>query len=548
MCDIAVRLCPTAALGYTRVRFVRNLGQRRFKNLEDRCGGARPTREDMFFSAAKHWKYWIAPLFAIALFILYIWRQTPGHNWYLGDCAMYLMHARDLAEGLPYAHTAYVPQPETFRIGPSTYPPGYPFLLAPLYALYGYNFLAFKTLTNALLALSTLLIYLYARRSTGDVAAWLIMFALGLSKFYFSVWNALGSDAAFLAELFLALLLQDVAEERGDLDRRPVLWGVILGAGAWYVYSTRSLGAALFLGMIVREVWRSWSRRGSMRTWLYLAALVTTFIPLVLVSSYLWHSDSTYGGQFVLSPTIWLNHLITCLKLFSYLWINGISNSLRIAVWAISLPLALWGLFQRLRRGPKLSETFFICYMAVLIPYWDPVDRYLGPLYPIYLIYAWEGMNALLRFTRSSTATSLRWVAAAVVMAIGLSNLRPANLQAPDPDVASPAASDVFAYIRTNTPADALIVAHEPRWVGLFTGRRSSGLPYDSRFSGVVDRADARYVLLFKRDPADTAYLSPLLAREPQRYVRIYENSEFEIYEVRRSAAHASYLPRAWNL
>ncbi len=198
----------------------------------------------MFFSAAKHWKYWVAPLFAIALLTLYLWRQTPGHDWYLGDCAMYLMHARDLAEGLPYAQTAYVPQPETFRIGPSTYPPGYPLLLAPLYALYGYDFLAFKTLTNALLALSTLLIYLYVRRSTGDVVAWLIMFAVGLSNFYFSVWNVLGSDAAFLTELFLVLLLQDVAEQRGDLDRRPVLWGVILWArGAWYTYTTRSLGS-----------------------------------------------------------------------------------------------------------------------------------------------------------------------------------------------------------------------------------------------------------------------------------------------------------------
>ena len=93
-----------------------------------------------------------------------------------------------------------------------------------------------------------------------------------------------------------------------------------------------------------------------------------------------------------------------------------------------------------------------------------------------------------------------------------------------------------------------MIAAHEPRWVGLFTERRSSILPYDSRFSAVVDRVNARYVLLFKRDPEDAARLAPLLAQEPQRYVRVYENGEFEIYEVRRSSAHASYLPKAWNL
>ena len=420
----------------------------------------------MFLSAAKHWKFGVAPLFAIALFTLYIWRQTPGHNWYRGDCAMYLMHVR---------------QPETFLIGPSTYPAGYPLLLAPLYALYGYNFLAFKTLTNALLALSTLLIFLYVRRYMGNAAAWLIMFAVGLSKFYFSVWNALGSDVAFLTELFLVLLLQDVVEERGTLDRRPVSWGVILGTVAWYTYATRSLGAALFLGMILREIYLSWSRRGSWRSWLHWAALMATFVPLALASSRLWHRDSSYGSQFVLSPKIWWSHLVTCLKLFSYLWINGISNSLRVALWAVSLPLALWGLFRRVERGPKLSEAFFLCYMAVLVAYWDPVDSY---------------------------------AAAALVIAVGLSKM----------------------------------VAHELRWVGLFAERPSSILPDDSRFSGVVDGTDARYALLFKHDPDDAARLAPLLAQEPQRYVRIDENGDFEIYEVRRSTAHASYTPTAWNL
>jgi hypothetical protein len=408
-------------------------------------------------------------------------------------------------------------------------------LLAPLYALYGYDFLAFKTLDSALLALSTLLIYLYARRSTGDVAALFIMVAVGLSKFYFSVWNSLGSEAAFLAALFLVLLLQDVAAERGEIERRPVLWGVILGAASWYVYQTRSIGAALFAGMILREMWRNWPRRGSLRAWLHLAALASTFVPLALASNYLWHNVATYGNQFVMLPKVWLIHLIAYLKLFSYLWISAFGNALRIVVWAITLPLALLGFCRRLLRGPKLSETFLICYIVILLPFWNADARYLGPLYALYLIYSWEGMNTLLRFTSSGMAMSLRYAAAALVMAIGLSNLRPANLRASDTDVASPAFTQLFSYIRKNTPADAVIAAHEPRWVALFTERHSSILPYDSRFSSFVDRVGAQYVLVFKRDAEDAAHLTPRLAQEPQRYIRIFENGEFEIYQVRRS-------------
>jgi hypothetical protein len=59
---------------------------------------------------------------------------------------------------------------------------------------------------------------------------------------------------------------------------------------------------------------------------------------------------------------------------------------------------------------------------------------------------------------------------------------------------------------------------------------------------------DARYGLLFKRDPDDAARLAPLLAQDRQRYICIYENGEYKINEVRRSAPYASYLPTAWNL
>lgn len=45
--------------------------------------------------------------------------------------------------------------------------------------------------------------------------------------------------------------------------------------------------------------------------------------------------------------------------------------------------------------------------MVILLPYWNPTDRYLGPLYPLYLIYSWKGMKTLLRLTSDRIAESL---------------------------------------------------------------------------------------------------------------------------------------------
>jgi hypothetical protein len=68
---------------------------------------------------------------------------NSGHDWG-DDFAQYILHAANLANGKPYADTGYIVNPDNPSIGPSAYPPLFPLILAPVYAVFGLNLTAFK--------------------------------------------------------------------------------------------------------------------------------------------------------------------------------------------------------------------------------------------------------------------------------------------------------------------------------------------------------------------------------------------------------------------
>src|SRR5579885_3132229 len=75
-----------------------------------------------------------------------------GQEWG-DDFSLYVAHARNLAEGRPYADTGYVYNPANPVLSPRTYPPIFPLLLVPVYLLFGMNLLAMKVFVGQLFML-----------------------------------------------------------------------------------------------------------------------------------------------------------------------------------------------------------------------------------------------------------------------------------------------------------------------------------------------------------------------------------------------------------
>ena len=115
-----------------------------------------------------------------AVTCLYLANLTGGMPIASTDWDMYVIHARNILQGLPYAESSYLVFLETIFEGAGSYPSGYPLLLVPVYAAFGFSVTAFKVVSDAMLALSLIRIYLLfaalERAARGD---------------YNSFWNAL---------------------------------------------------------------------------------------------------------------------------------------------------------------------------------------------------------------------------------------------------------------------------------------------------------------------------------------------------------------------
>lgn len=167
------------------------------------------------------------------------WTPTPDD-----DAWRYDFTARALADGLGYIHLNG--EPTAF------WPPGYPLLLAGVYALFGHSIVVAQIL-NALLGTATVgLVYLIGLRlfgrTQGLIAAGIVAFWPSLI-FYTAVTL---SEVAFTFVALLALLVVVIEAQRAKDGRRL---GWLLLAGLALGFASLIRGQALLLPLVFVPFW-----------------------------------------------------------------------------------------------------------------------------------------------------------------------------------------------------------------------------------------------------------------------------------------------------
>ena len=447
---------------------------------------------------------------------------------------MYVMHARNIVSGLPYTQTGYIPQPELpVEFAARSYPSGYPLLLAPFYALFGFDLRLFKLLNAALLVLSLWPIYLFARRTLPAFSSLLLIVALGFSTLYLAFYNAIGSDAPYQLASFLALLLLLRIYDRRLNETSPWKWGLLAGLCTAAAYLIRPIGLALPLAVAGTELWRK------RRITPFLIALLTAFLPPLLLNNLLLHKDNSYAPQFNFSIPRIASHAASYIGFFSYAFANPLSSSFRYLLWGATLLLALLAIARRLKAGLSVTELYMFTVFSVLSVYWVANQIYLLCIMPIYMVYIFEGFGILLarvprRLVSNAAIRPLRAAAAALVL---FAPAATAVLMRPDPNntlVTAPNFEELCAAVRRETPPQAFIVFWNPRVMAFSTGRPSSGWPIDvppERVVTYLQRIHPDYVVADKSHPDDRRFLIPALAA-PLHLVTVLENQRFTLMRV----------------
>jgi hypothetical protein len=458
-----------------------------------------------------------------------------GHEWG-DDFSLYVAHARNLAEGRDYAETGYIYNPHLPSLSPRTYPPIFPLLLVPVYAVFGLNLTAMKAyvVLMFMVFLAVLAVTLRQRLSTPYVFTCLLL--VGLNPYIWQHKDRLLSEAPYLVFAYLALLVMEKALSTDPAPRRPWAWGLLAGALAYLAFGTRTVGIVLLPSLLICELLRS--RRVSVVS---LAAM-TSFALGVLLQKLLLRLDGSYLDQLVLDPWLYARIAVTLGKAMALFFENGYSFAVQAVLFFVLLPLALVGFWCRVRERVSVYEPFVVLSLLLLTvwPFAEYQRRFLIPILPLFILYVFEGLQQL---GKVAALRSLERPAAVTLALTALLSYGACYTQLDFGPVREGISSRdsvaLFRYVRRRTdPKKDVFLFQKPRALALMTRCHASAhhVPdSDERLWQYLRKIGATHVILAVPFEHSYGVLRPFIERNADSFEAVFRNGAFTVYRIHES-------------
>jgi hypothetical protein len=471
---------------------------------------------------------------AIAIALVASWylaSTREGHDWG-DDFALYVSHARNLAEGRPYADTGYIYNPDYPSLSPRTYPPVLPLLLAPVWRLCGFDLFAMKVEIILLFAAFLAVFYLTFRAALPAPYLLAVLLLLALNPYLWDYKDRIMSEVPFLLFTYLVFyLLARAHDETGSLRGRRL---AALGAGAalYLACGTRSVGIVL-VPCVLAEGWLRRGRPGRV-TPLVLAAFTAGVVGQRLLLPF----DGSYLDQLVLDPALFGRNALWLVKSLGLYVDNGRSVIGLVLSFAAVGGLGLVGFLGCVRQGITCREVFMALYPAAILvwPCAESTPRFLLPLAPLCLVCVCHSLRRLGAWRGPAWERLPGTVLAVGVLAVYAWQYTRADFGSLHDGIGKKESVALFDYVRRQTPPDAVILFQKPRAMALLTGRRSSALhvPHDDQEAWrYLRRIGATHVVadrdLFSRGPS---VVRTVAQRWPDRLREVYRNKDFTVYAV----------------
>lgn len=189
--------------------------------------------------------YWLV---IVAIGVFYVSTLVGGHNWG-GDFSQYIHHAKNLAEGKAYNDILYISN-SFASVSPAIYPPVFPLILAPVYAIWGLNLMAMKLvgivfLVSALAVLSKLF-----QHRLSSLSLIILALIVGLNPYFWIFKDNILSDLPYLFFSLCSLYFM----QRNHSEKNLGI-SILLGIFMYLAYGTREIGITLPLALLTYELW-----------------------------------------------------------------------------------------------------------------------------------------------------------------------------------------------------------------------------------------------------------------------------------------------------
>jgi hypothetical protein len=436
---------------------------------------------------------WPVVATAAAALVLGVFAMNPLPIGAFHDDARYLLLARSIAQGTGYRFTFVPGQPAGTH-----FPPAFPLLLAALWRAapaFPASVTLFKLLNALMLPVAALAVFAFARARAG-LAPWAaagVALAFAGSVPILFLDGVLFSEPFFIAALFGALLVAEAAVAPAAGPRRagetPLLRialaaGLAIGA----VTMIRTVGIALGVGLVailvLRRRWRA--------VWAAVAGIAVFVVPWQLwtmrhggdIPPVLFGDYGTYGSWVGAAlrtdgPGFMLRVAEANLRGFGILLrlfgVAGAPWPVRALV-ALPLVVALAVGTARLARRAPVSVASAAAYLLVVLAWPGTPDRFLWPVWPLFLTAAACGAAAVVDWQpapsprRAARLSELAALAACAVLfaAWNAGEYRTRSWEGPAQSNAklAEAASETAAQL-----PDGLVATDFDATVSLYTGR-----------------------------------------------------------------------------
>lgn len=501
-------------------------------------------------------------LLCIPLFMINI---RDSHDWG-DDYAQYIRQAINITEDKPQTETAYLYDPENAVLGPPAYQPGFPLMLAPLYAYFGNNIKAFQYLITVILSLTGLLVFLFFRRHFSVVVSFLLSLILLYNPWILNFKAEIMADIPFTFFFFGLYLLY--TRRRG---LNSFWWWPGIGLLIAIIILLRPAGLVFIPAMVMHCIFRMgklFRARQSKQAWLTLAKYGLAIVPAAalffIVNNLIFNIPSTalasYGHIFSLqSPGDTARHnLAVYLEVIRSMFIlkNEDWAFVPVILQSLFLGLSVIGFVKKCLTRPAFMELLVAAYLTLLIiyPYEHGAMRFIIPLLPFLFYYCVVTARTLISPLQGKWRKLLIWVAGCCILLtykVSIEEMirnRQRTLWGPQ----DPFAVEVFEYIRTRLPEDAVIAFEKPRVLALYTGRRSCHAGYQHGALRLAEKLSARgvaYILLpkFPIEEHQEDPMKELVKKGSTEMTWIFRNRKFILYEVHHPGAKipAKYYTRS---
>jgi len=333
---------------------------------------------------------WAAAAFLpfVVLAALHWVHRPPDFAW---DEALYMLHARALAEGRPYTDTGYLYTRLTPAVNPAAQPPGLPLLLAPLVAHLGSDSAVIAAVMVAFALSLQFGVALYFRSHLGAALAVAAGVLTGLQPAIIHSASRALSDLPFSALVWGVIIL---ADRPGRWSRRRLAVMTGLGVAA-IMFRTAGIALVPALGLFAFVRSHELGRRPlvPIPVWITTSLVIGWTIP----------TAGAFFEMLSLAPLDILSRMLANFLAYKYAVFDALlyplpGNTLNDGYHVIAVGIMALGLAAWLRQSARsFLAAFALAYVLFLLlaPVTGP--RYLWPLAPLMVFGLLNGIVTLAR-------------------------------------------------------------------------------------------------------------------------------------------------------